>query len=871
MTIDFNYLSKSQQTLVTNLRNQRSSFGSYEATAESLRDMMRSLGVVPPNFEADLTAALAYLDAQVVIDITRGRTIFGTREDWYEGPNEEDLHWPSLRNYLLNEKGWSESAVRSIHVSSNEIVSVLGDPGRETFSVKGLVVGYVQSGKTANMTGVIAKAVDAGYNLIVVLGGLTNKLRAQTQTRIENDVVERHRDHWTLYTTSEDQGDFIMPYNQRLISPGREAQLIVMKKETSRLAQLLKTIQKTPPNIRRRFHALIIDDECDQASVNTQTNRFESMSRTNQSIRELLAALPAVSYVGYTATPFANVFINPNVDPNKLDDLYPSDFITSLPKPEGYFGIREVFGDFDADADDQNADGLNIFRNVPADEIRKLLPASESNADAFRPEITESLEDALLWFILSCAERLRRGQENSHMTMLVHTSSRVIQHAAMAEAVGEWLEDNADDLRLGEGTAWDRAHQVWEREIGLVDTVEASIPISPDALLNEIDEVLKRLELVVENNPSDTRLDYSSEPKIYVVVGGTILSRGLTLEGLSVSFFLRNSTQYDSLLQMGRWFGFRSGYEDLPRLWTSAGLIEKFRSLARIEDEIRQEFEIYAKEGVTPLDVAVKVRKIPGMAITAASKMRSAVRASVSLSGRHIQTIRFDHRDESRAELNWTATSELFGNIVAAGIGLNERGFYEGVPSTIIQRFMKQYRISDAHYDLSHEMVARYIDKLDNSMSWNVSLHQTRDGEPSERELGPVGLVRMVQRSKLTFVRDGWDNDSYADIKALMSRADITVDATDPVESIGTKSWAYLKSKRPSNPLLVIYVIDKDSSPSGTPITTKAGYIREELGAIDNQIGIGMVFPGAEDRAGTTFSVELNREAEEGNADDEIL
>lgn len=874
MTNDFNSLSKTQQTLVTSLRNQRSSFGSYEATAESLRQMMRSLGVVPANFETDLTAALSYLDAQVVIDITRGRTIFGSREDWYEGPNEEDLHWPSLRNYLLNEKNWSEDAVRSIHVSSNEIVSVLGDPGRETFSVKGLVVGYVQSGKTANMTGVIAKAVDAGYNLIVVLGGLTNKLRAQTQTRIENDVVLRHRDHWTLYTTSEEQGDFIMPYNQRLISPGREAQLIVMKKETSRLAQLLKTIQKTPSNIRRRFRALIIDDECDQASVNTQTNRIESMSRTNQSIRELLAALPAVSYVGYTATPFANVFINPNVDPNKLDDLYPSDFITSLPKPDGYFGISEVFGAFDSDADDPEADGANIFRNVPADELRQLLPASENSAESFKPQITKSLEDALLWYILSCAERLRRGHDSAHMTMLVHTSSRVVQHSAMAKAIQEWLEQNADDLRIGYGNAWDRAHEVWERETSLVETDIVTLPTSSATLLDEIGEVLDRLELVVENNPSDTRLDYSGEPKIYIVVGGTILSRGLTLEGLSVSFFLRNSTQYDSLLQMGRWFGFRNGYEDLPRLWTSAGLIEKFRSLARIEDEIRAEFEVYAKEGVTPLDVAVKVRKIPGMAITAASKMRSAVRASVSLSGRHIQTIRFDHRDENRSEMNWTATSELFSNIESTGIVLNERGVYEDVPSAVIRRFMKQYRISDAHYDLNHEIVARYIDKLDDTMRWNVSLHQTRDGEMSSRELGPIGPVRMVKRSKLTFVREGRETDSYADIKALMSRADITVDALEPIESIGKKSWPYLKSQRPDKPLLVIYAIDKDSRPSGTPAVSQAGYVREELGAVEDQIGIGIVFPGAEDRSGTTYAVDLQRDADSSLdevVDDELL
>ncbi|MCK5744672.1 MAG: Z1 domain-containing protein, partial [Oricola sp.] len=547
-------------------------------------------------------------------------SIIKLREDWYGGPKATDRHWPALEGYLRNTKGWGGDAVDSMDETSTEVVSLLANPAGDQFRCRGLVVGYVQSGKTANMTAVIAKAVDAGYNLIVLLGGMTNKLRAQTQRRIEADIVERHRHLWQLYTTGEDHGDFTVPANGSFTMPveGR-AQLVVMKKITSRLNAFHRTVRKTPPAILKSLKVLLIDDECDQASVNSAKDDYD-ITKINDAIRSIIRSLPAVSYVGYTATPFANVFIDPFPhNKEELDDLYPEDFITSLPRPKGYFGTREVFGTDPVDADEETPTeaGRDMIRVVPEDELGLLRPERAADKDIFQPDIAPSLENALLWFFASCAIRRKRAQSGAHMTMLIHTSPNVAQHRKMAETVRSWLDANSSDLRSGRGDAFRRMTALLEEEVDRVPppaSGDMSAPGGASDLMDELGEVLDALEIAIENGESEERLDYTGDPKTYIVVGGAVLARGLTLEGLCVSFFLRTAKQYDTLLQMGRWFGYRHGYEDLPRLWTTADLADSFRALAHIEEEIRDDIEIYRDRKVSPLDFAVRVRAIPGMA-----------------------------------------------------------------------------------------------------------------------------------------------------------------------------------------------------------------------------------------------------------------
>lgn len=857
------------------LRAKLPLYDTTEQAAQALRAEYASLGfTLTVELEQFFSIAIDKVVASLEdVEILRRNSLVKSKIEWYKGPGPKDLHWPALKGYLTNTKGWDEDSVSSIDESSSEVVSLLANPSKESFRHRGLVVGYVQSGKTANMTAVIAKAVDAGYNLIVLLGGVTNKLRAQTQRRIENDIVNRHRHLWQLYTTEHDDGDYTYPANRSFTMPvpGR-AQLVVMKKITSRLETFRKTIlddkgkPTTPLAILRQLKVLLIDDECDQASVNSSDNDYD-MTRINAEIRKIIRALPAVSYVGYTATPFANVFIDPYpLNQNDLDDLYPEDFITALPRTKGYFGAREVFGfgPENPDGPESPAEaGRNMIRNVPKEKLNQLRPARASDKDTFGPKMTAELEEAVLWFLISCAIRRMRGQQEKHMTMLVHTSQYIIQHTRMAELIESWIKEHFEALTSKSGNLHDKLAQLFQKEINLVPLEYGDIS-SFDDLLPHLYSTLEALEFAVENGESLERLDYTQEPKTYIVVGGTVLARGLTLEGLSVSFFLRTSMQYDTLLQMGRWFGYRDGYEDLPRLWTTSDLASNFRALARIEEEIREDISNYRKHNVTPKEFAIRIRAIPGMAITAASKMRHAYRTSISFEGRHVQTIRFDHRSLSKVAGNWDAAVNFVNEIVdgrqVETQGGDKRRLLRGVSLQEIRKFLVAYDICEHHMDLKKNLLLGYIDQAsDGLQEWNVGIITPAGENTSVKPLGVLGTVNAACRSQLAGNEHG-----YADIKALMSKNDILIDVDNPEEMKTNNSWSDMKDRRPKVPLLLLYVIDGKSKAQSTS--------RIDLDAVGDLIGIGVVFPGIPDQAGDYYSVELDAPVpEQIESEEEIL
>lgn len=864
------------QSLVREITQRLPLHQSAHAAAADLLRSFESMGINPAAIQANLEEAIAAVEAaQKNVEILRRNSLVKIKDDWYKGPLLTDRHWTALEGYLRNAKNWNDESVLPINESSTEVVSLLANPALEQFRCRGLVVGYVQSGKTANMTAVIAKAVDAGYNFVVVLGGVTNKLRQQTQRRLQSDIVERHREVWQLHTTEDEKnGDFTLPPNNGQFTMPVEgrAQLLVIKKETTRLATLLQAIQKTPPRITRALKTLIIDDECDQASVNAGKTETD-ITEINKAIRKIIRALPAVSYVGYTATPFANVFANPfPASKDELDDLYPEDFITALPRPETYFGAREVFGfdPDDADVDEGPSAGRDMVKPIPEDEISVIR--STKNRKDFNPQVTKSLEQAILWFLLSCAVRRHRGHQNDHMSMLVHTSQLVLQHEKMAESINEWLAQNTPSILDAKGDAWNAIVSTWETET-------ASVPLEGenDTELRPIDlhpyliEVLNLLEVAVENGASDNRLNYNEidpennnkvVPKTYIVVGGSVLARGLTLEGLSVSFFLRTSKQYDTLLQMGRWFGFRDGYADLPRLWATQDLISNFRALAHIEEEIRNDIAQYKARGATPLEFAVKVRSIPGLAITSAAKMRYARKTSISFEGRHIQTIRFDHQKDGIVADNWAAATNL---VTLAKKKADEfdagKKLFRNVPMSVVRQFLKEYQICDKHLDLKQEMLLNYLDATEKQLSlWNIGI-VSPDGEPSNHSLGFLGRIGTNKRSRLA------EPNAYADIKALMSKRDILIDADSQSIDRGD-DWDALKNRRPNVPLLLIYPIQAESEPRKRKDGEKS---RVRLDASDDLIGFGIVFPGMKDRSGAYYAVELDVPTpEQLEEDDEV-
>lgn len=840
-----------------------------EAAAAALADELAVIfgGALPAATLSDLEVAKARVLAEnVTVEIVHQLSIVDpSLERWYAGPKPDDRHWPALKAYLTDTKNWSEATVENIHRSSAEVVGALADPRRKVFSHKGLVVGYVQSGKTANMTAVIAKAVDAGYNMVILLAGVTNKLRAQTQRRIDMDIRARFHHLWVGYTSaniekdeddSEQNGDFVIPPDRcfPMPAPGR-VHYAVVKKEASRLQKLVATFEKTPKGSREQMRVLLIDDECDQASVNASATD-DGITKINELLRRLIGVIPACSYVGYTATPFANVFINPfPKGGDVLDDLYPKHFITALPRPNDYVGTLEVFGSIadGADEEGESNDGRPMVRVVPKEELPKLRPVKLKQKDGFTPAVTPSLESALLWFIASCAIRRRRGQTGAHMTMLVHTSPHVIQHQRTMEVIRAWLMTNGGELRAGSGEVWERFVATFEYETGrlpLASEGEAEIP--PADLLPWIRETLDAMELVIENGISEERLDFTGKPKTYIVVGGSVLARGLTLEGLCVSYFLRTSKQYDTLLQMGRWFGFRHGYEELPRLWATADLISAFRAIGRVEEEIRTDIARYVgTPSFTPMDLAVRVRQIPGLAITSAAKMKHAVQVAMSYSGRHVQTIRFDHRNADVIATNWKAVDALAAACSANGREGSTRAgvrLFQQVPVGNVLAFLKAYRLAPALEFTPKSLMAYITAGGDALAAWNVAFVGPAKGVGTMviPSLGSIGLNR---RSKLKE-----SDEECADIKALMSKSDVLIDAGKAVPGAGSKSWDELKAERPAVPLLLIYPIDKRSEPE------KPSEIRAALDAVDHIAGMGIVFPGTRVASGKFLAVNLEVE-----------
>ena len=847
------------------IRERKVAYDSADDAANEIRRELELLGVkLDPDRLADLDAAARMVrEAEQDVEILRKVSIIDDREEWYQGPGANDHHWPALQSYLANTKGWASATLMSLDQASNEVVSLLDNPKRDRFACRGLVVGYVQSGKTANMTAVMARAVDAGYNLIIVLGGVTNKLRKQTQDRFQKDVIARYRHLWQLYTTSEEDGDFSHPANGSFTLPHEgHAQLIVMKKEGSRLRALKKTIDKTPPVVLEKLKVLLIDDECDQASVNSARGEFD-MTRINEEIRKVIAALPAVSYVGYTATPFANVFIDPYpFNQDELDDLYPKHFITSLERPQGYFGTADVFG---RDSDDEESEGRDMVRLLAPEDAVLLQTSQSKDKASFRPSMTPSLEDAVMWFLASCAIRRARGQSGQHMTMLVHSSQFISQHEYMSDLIRDWVATNGPAILDRATPMAHRFDELFEFECSRTAPAGTDrIPETIGTVRALLPDVLADLRFPVENGVSDRRLDYDNGPLTCIVVGGTVLARGLTLEGLTVSFFLRTSKQYDTLLQMGRWFGYRPGYDDLPRLWTTADLAATFRALAMIEEEIREDIATYRERNLTPTQFAVRVRSIPGMAITSASKMKHAHRTSMSFDGQHIQTIRFDHLNADIVRGNWLAASNLVDTMLEGKPRPVPGGpiLFRDVSPAAIRRFLVETSISDEHMDLKQLHLLGYLDEATHFASWNVGIIQPRSETTSARPLGALGHVATMRRARLRTAPP-----HYADIKALMSKRDILIDVDEDMMRDRTTpdAWRDLKALRPNVPLLLLYPIDASSPPrSGSPTRTA-------LNAVGDLIGFGMVFPGERDRSGGYFSVELDAPAiEQAEETDEL-
>lgn len=789
------------------------------------------------------------LNEQIQQAQTPTSVVAGNIESWYPGPREEDRNWSALVEILRSE-GWSDDMIHDLNQSSTKVVANLPNPaGEGEYQCRGLVLGYVQSGKTTNFTAVIAKAADAGYRMFIVLSGIHDALRQQTQDRLNEQLWEPLPEKWHRLTNEQ---DFRPTDNvDALLSTRDQRVLAVVKKNGPRLRALKNWLFAARSEVLAACPVLIIDDEADQATVNT-AKADRQPTRINGLIRAIVNGVPKSAYVGYTATPFANVLI----DPKEYADLYPRDFIVDLPRPTVYIGPEAIFGREPLNFDDTDVgdDGHNFVRSVPDDEIDDLRPKGAAKRHLFEPQITESLNSALRYFLMSTAARRIRRKGNRHATALVHSSQHIDVHERTAEQIKAHLKSLSTRLARQDSELLATLEEQWLDECAQVRADAFGVePVEWIDIRDELPAVAEAIEVITDNSRSLERLNFDdANPRIIVAVGGNTLSRGLTLEGLAVSFFVRTASAYDTLLQMGRWFGYRNGYADLTRIWMTDEMREWFHHLATVEQEIRYDIERLEVEHLTPEQFGVRIRTHPKLAITAAAKMQHAQRAQVSYAGRRLQTILFNHKDKEWLSSNIDAARALLRSV--DGAERHAKGglsIIRGVDSQHIISFLSAYNFHENSRDLDGELISRYIlSRRDDGelLKFNIAVmgRSSESDYLGELDLGLSAKVGCINRARLDVV----GGQTYADIKALMSRNDRVIDLELPEGELTEKtSNARLVQLRnaPGGPtggygdgsgLLLLYPVSKDSKPVRGSASTRAA-----LGAVEHALGVGIVFP----------------------------
>jgi Z1 domain len=822
----------------------------------------------------DLAMVVRALESLFVVEQGSALALKDRRRppDWYVG--ERRRPGPFMSRYLqkLAEDNWPVRSVEELRDSTARVLEMLDDPQREgPWDWRGLVVGDVQSGKTAHYAGVINRAADAGYRVIVVLAGMHNVLRLQTQQRMEADFLgyDTDPDSFTdagrrkvlgvgkinprlivdsLTLAVPNGGDFnVQIARQANFAPLSQPCLFVVKKNYSILKNLNQWIARLPDE-SRAAPLLVIDDEADQASIDTNDQpllpdgTFDEdydPSKINGEIRKLLATFRRSAYVAYTATPFANILMH---DSRTADvygaDLFPATFIISLTAPDDYFGPTAVFGT----DDDDGEDGLPIIRPIdqtaenwiPDPHDKEYQPLYQGKV-----RIPPSLEEAIDAFLLSCAARAVRGQDKQHHSMLVHVSRFVDVHGLVHEQVLKYLDVTRSFIAGGDKRTIDRLRHLWERDF--VPTTAAIMgtvfgrqisPIAWSDVIEKLADTSDKIRVVVTNGKTKKGLDYDDykdEGLSVIAIGGDKLSRGLTLEGLSVSYFLRVAKQYDSLLQMGRWFGYRRGFADLCRLYTTPDMTDWFVHVATANKELRSELAYMQLMLQTPKEYGLRVAGHSIMSVTAANKQRYAADHQTGYSGEgKIQTVLF--KEPSLVEQNARMTEGLVEELGAGepnpkrpGSKSQAKGqLWRGVSGRSISAFIRNFAFPPENVNIIGARLADYIDvqiTMGELTEWTVFLATGDQGEAPFAG-GKIDTVlrspgasstenRFIVRSILNRPDEAIDLDEAEFADALQVTNDKRrLEGKDEDNVPSGPSIREVRGRRPQNGLLIIYPID---------------------------------------------------------------
>lgn len=727
--------------------------------------------------DGDFERTLRQLESEFAIDLGPAHALRSRdHRPWLEARRHQISfnYWRRYRDLLVG-SGFGSKVVNRLDEVTDQILDLSGDPADEgSWSRRGLVVGHVQSGKTANYVGLINKAADAGYRLIILIAGIHSNLRSQTQERIDqgfvgrdsDQLLSRNRNAPFLGVGKINRSFSAVAYTSRAYDFTRsradglgisilnlaQPAIFVIKKNKSILTNLIEWLAGTSlAGDRLTLPMLVIDDEADNASVNTARDP-DRPNAINKLIRSLLKISTRNSYIGYTATPFANIFIDPDSETELFEqDLFPRNFIVGLDAPTNYVGAQDYF----------LADEPSGRMTIPLADTDDWLPLSHK-IDVAVDDLPGSLVQAIDGFVIAKAIRILRGQSKGHHSMLVNVSRFTGVQGRVASRIREFVErtQQAIENRFALPAAkalrdptMKRLHDSWT---ALYESPsETWERIQP--LLHQAAAPVKVVEVNASSGPGT--LDYRAHADTglnVIAVGGNSLSRGFTLEGLTMSYFLRNTQMYDTLLQMGRWFGYRDGYKDLCRLYIQPDALDWYAHIAEATEELRREIRRMEHVGLTPMDFGLAVRSHPGsLIVTARNKMRSATQIAreIGLANKLVESSLL-YADGKPVARNLELTRELAAALLDSTSQYRSKPLSNRPASSVIvpevtlavvSTFIQQFALPPSNPEMTPGPLVEYSQRR-GFTHWDVVIASSSDAKAGDIEV--FGTTRIGLQSR---------------------------------------------------------------------------------------------------------------------------
>lgn len=844
-------------------------------TREEVEKKARGLAAVT-DYEGDLKVIIDEAMIAVVTRMGAGVSLVDPEadhdEEWVFKREDMSRTYSEAYEGFLKSEGWHPNVVQSLSDVGTRILGHLQDPTSDgSWNRRGLVIGHVQSGKTANYMGVIAKAADAGYRFIIVIAGIHNNLRRQTQERIDEGFIGRSSDPdnrvpigvglsggyphpATLTNIYDDFNKVTAKKSGWKINDFSKPIILVIKKNVTTLTALHKWLKELNAQGDGRIvdvPMLMIDDEADNASINTNKPDLDP-TRTNAMIRQILGLFAKSCYVGYTATPFANIFINPEAyNERDRDELFPRDFIYSLDAPTTYFGPHKVFLNEDTSE--------RILQ--PITDCEEYIPFSLKKDDTVQ-ELPPSLYRALHQFIIARAIRNLRGQSRKHCSMMINVSRFV----SVQKQVREFISVHEKKLREAVKANYampDSSSQRNAHMIALRLVFEEDFPTSEfdwARVKSALWSVFENLRIFVVNSKSDEALDYRKYERdgqglTAIAIGGLSLSRGLTVEGLCISYMYRNTKMYDTLMQMGRWFGYRPGFEDLCRVHLAPDSIRWYSYIANASDELRSQIRRMRQDGLSPKQFGLYVLSHPDqLLITATNKMRSGKKIVVNqnFSGRIVESYILP-TDTIVSQANEKLIAEYWKSGFGQNLEPTDKGWVaKNVGIEVIEEFLTRFQ-THSSYSAVRTAAVSYLQVLSDRYPTGDVLLISIDkngGNAAEYRLGHQERAWEEENSK------PWKTAKYrvasrGDEKLGLSdpqlnRAEHDADSEDPPVQPSDTHYRAVRNK----PLLMIHVLKpKAKGEQAAPdvrvpafgISFPPGHYTTEIEVVANPVWLAMM------------------------------